>query len=77
MDAVEEAFSAVMESLPRLPNQDLLDFGRLGELMGYDRKLNTLDFPGHAAWLPDPGPRSRACPRWSWRASCASSAAST
>ena len=34
-----------MESLPRLPNQDLLDFGRLGELMGYDRKLNTLDFP--------------------------------
>ena len=35
----------MMESLPRLPNQDLLDFGRLGELMGYDRKLNTLDFP--------------------------------
>jgi diadenylate cyclase len=34
-----------MESLPPLPNQDLLDFGRLGELMGYDRKLNTLDFP--------------------------------
>ena len=45
VDADEEAFSAVMESLPRLPNQDLLDFGRLGELMGYDRKLNTLDFP--------------------------------
>ena len=45
VDADEEAFSAVMESLPPLPNQDLLDFGRLGELMGYDRKLNTLDFP--------------------------------
>jgi diadenylate cyclase len=45
VDGDEEAFSAVMESLPRLPNQDLLDFGRLGELMGYDRKLNTLDFP--------------------------------
>jgi diadenylate cyclase len=45
VDPSEEAFSAVLESLPRLPNQDLLDFGRLGELMGYDRKLNTLDFP--------------------------------
>src|SRR4029453_1465549 len=41
----EESFSAIMETLPRLPNQDLLDFGRLGELLGYDRKLNTLDFP--------------------------------
>ena len=25
--------------------QDLLDFGRLAELLGYDRKLNTLDYP--------------------------------
>jgi len=41
----EDSFTAVMETLPRLPNQDLLDFGRLGELLGYDRKLNTLDFP--------------------------------
>ena len=41
----EETFTGVMETLPRLPNQDLLDFGRLGELLGYDRKLNTLDFP--------------------------------
>ena len=45
VDYSEESFTAVMESLPRLPNQDLLDFGRLGELLGYDRKLNTLDFP--------------------------------
>ena len=45
VDHSEESFTAVMEALPRLPNQDLLDFGRLGELMGYDRKLNTLDFP--------------------------------
>ena len=29
----------------RLPHQDLLDFGRLAELLGYDRKLNTLDYP--------------------------------
>ena len=45
VDHSEETFTSVMETLPRLPNQDLLDFGRLGELMGYDRKLNTLDFP--------------------------------
>ena len=34
-----------LSQIARLPHQDLLDFGRLGELMGYDRKLNTLDFP--------------------------------
>jgi diadenylate cyclase len=45
VDSSEESFTGVMEALPRLPNQDLLDFGRLGELLGYDRKLNTLDFP--------------------------------
>src|SRR5436190_14311920 len=45
VDASEETLTTVVESLPRLPHPDLLDFGRLGELMGYDRKLNTLDFP--------------------------------
>src|SRR3954469_1305907 len=45
VDSSEPSFLGVMEALPRLPNQDLLDFGRLSELMGYDRKLNTLDFP--------------------------------
>lgn len=45
VDYSEENFTLVMESLPRLPHHDLLDFGRLGELLGYDRKLNTLDFP--------------------------------
>jgi diadenylate cyclase len=45
VDNSEPSFLAAMEALPRLPNQDLLDFGRLSELMGYDRKLNTLDFP--------------------------------
>ena len=30
---------------PACPHQDVLDFGRLAELLGYDRKLNTLDFP--------------------------------
>ena len=32
-------------SSARLAHQDLLDFGRLAELLGYDRKLNTLDYP--------------------------------
>src|SRR6185295_10288158 len=45
VDPSEESFTTVIESLPRLPHQALLDFGRLGELMGHDRKLNTLDFP--------------------------------
>jgi diadenylate cyclase len=41
----EDSFTSVLEALPSLPHPDLLDFGRLAELMGYDRKLNTLDFP--------------------------------
>jgi diadenylate cyclase len=40
----EEGFSIVLEATARLPHQDLLDFGRLAELLGYDRKVNTLDF---------------------------------
>jgi diadenylate cyclase len=35
----------VLDQLARLAHQDLLDFGRLAELLGYDRKLNTLDYP--------------------------------
>jgi diadenylate cyclase len=45
VDPPEENYATVIESLPGLPHTDLLDFGRLAELMGYDRKLNTLDFP--------------------------------
>src|ERR687890_655400 len=44
-DYSEESFALVVDSLARLPHQDLLDFGRLSELLGYDRKLNTLDHP--------------------------------
>src|ERR671912_2707029 len=44
-DYSEESFALVVDSLARLPHQDLLDFGRLGELLGYERKLNTLDHP--------------------------------
>jgi diadenylate cyclase len=42
-DYSDEAFAAGMEEIGRLAHQDLLDFGRLAELLGYDRKLNTLD----------------------------------
>ncbi len=34
-----------LDGIARLPHQDLLDFGRLAELLGYDRKVNTLDYP--------------------------------
>jgi diadenylate cyclase len=44
-DQSDEAFAAALDQIGRLPHQDLLDFGRLAELMGYDRKLNTLDYP--------------------------------
>src|ERR1700704_6027283 len=45
VDPTEESFAEVSDQLLRLSHQDLLDFGRLAELLGYDRKLNTLDYP--------------------------------
>jgi diadenylate cyclase len=44
-DPSEEDFATALESIARLAHQDLLDFGRLAELLGYDRKVNTLDYP--------------------------------
>jgi diadenylate cyclase len=41
----DEAFAGALDGIARLPHQDLLDFGRLAELLGYDRKVNTLDYP--------------------------------
>jgi len=41
----DETFAAALDGLGRLAHQDLLDFGRMAELLGYDRKLNTLDYP--------------------------------
>src|SRR3954467_10215883 len=41
----DEAFAGALDQIGRLPHQDLLDFGRLAEALGYDRKVNTLDFP--------------------------------
>ena len=45
VEPTEENFAGVLDTLARLPHQDLLDFGRLAELLGHDRKLNTLDHP--------------------------------
>ncbi len=42
--ASEEDLPLVLDSLARLPHQDVLDFGRLAELLGYERKVGTLDF---------------------------------
>ncbi len=41
----EEAYATLLDRIAQLPHQDLLDFGRFAELLGYDRKINTLDFP--------------------------------
>src|SRR5215218_2716572 len=41
----DEAFAIALDGVARLPHQDLLDFGRLAEISGYDRKVNTLDYP--------------------------------
>jgi diadenylate cyclase len=41
----EQNLTQVLQALGRMPHQDVLDFGRLAELLGYDRKVNTLDFP--------------------------------
>ncbi|HEU4464239.1 MAG TPA: DNA integrity scanning diadenylate cyclase DisA [Gemmatimonadota bacterium] len=45
VEDTEENLATTLAQIARLPHQDLLDFGRLAELLGYDRKLNTLDFP--------------------------------
>src|ERR1700760_3615203 len=44
-EPVDDAFAVALDGVARLPHQDLLDFGRLAELLGYDRKVNTLDYP--------------------------------
>ena len=41
----DEVLASVLDQLGRFAHQDLLDFGRLAELLGYDRKINTLDYP--------------------------------
>jgi diadenylate cyclase len=43
IDGSERAADDALKALTSLPHPDLLDFGRLAELLGYDRKVNTLD----------------------------------
>src|ERR1700729_174958 len=45
VDDIDDEFSRAFDQLVRLPHQDLLDFGTLAELLSYDRKLNSLDYP--------------------------------
>jgi diadenylate cyclase len=44
-DYSDEGFASALDQVGRLSHQDLLDFGCLAEMLGYDRKLNTLDYP--------------------------------
>jgi diadenylate cyclase len=39
----EERLERTLAELAALPHQELLDFGRLAELLGYDRKTSTID----------------------------------
>jgi diadenylate cyclase len=41
----EPAIENTLAELGEIWHTELLDFGRLAELLGYDRKTNTLDFP--------------------------------
>jgi diadenylate cyclase len=41
----EREIERALSELGELWHTELLDFGRLAELLGYDRKTNTLDFP--------------------------------
>jgi diadenylate cyclase len=41
----DDDFAVALDQVARLAHQDLLDFGRLAEILGHDRKVNTLDYP--------------------------------
>src|SRR5437868_5834860 len=45
VDDSDHGFAIAIDQLVRLLHADLLDFGLLAELLGHDRKLNTLDYP--------------------------------
>jgi len=45
VDDTDASFATAFDELLRLPHPDLLDFGRLAEVLGHDRKVNTLDYP--------------------------------
>src|SRR4051794_35524999 len=39
----DERVDSILQELASVPHQELLDFGRLAELLGYDRKTSTID----------------------------------
>jgi diadenylate cyclase len=39
----DEQVDRILQELAALPHHELLDFGRLAELLGYDRKTSTID----------------------------------
>jgi diadenylate cyclase len=41
----EHGVERTLEQLAALPHEEVLDFGRLAELLGYDRKTSIVDFP--------------------------------
>jgi diadenylate cyclase len=43
-DASERVADLTIDAMGRLSHQDLLDFGRLAEILGYDRKVSAPDF---------------------------------
>jgi diadenylate cyclase len=45
VEDTEENLATTIAQIASMDHQDLLDFGRLAELLGYDRKVSTLDFP--------------------------------
>src|SRR6201984_803171 len=63
-DDSDEVFAAGLEEIGRLAHQDLLDFGRLAELLGYDRQLKTLDYPASPRGLRVLGRVPRAPKLW-------------
>ena len=60
VEDTEENLATTLSQIARLPHQDLLDFGRLAELLGYDRKVSHSRLPGLLARLPRAGPDSAA-----------------
>jgi diadenylate cyclase len=41
----EQAIERTLDDLASLPHEEVLDFGRLAELLGYDRKTSTVELP--------------------------------
>src|SRR5689334_12901837 len=69
----DDDFAVALDGIARLAHQDLLDFGRLAELLGYDRKVNTLDYPVSPRGYRILG-RIPRLPKLVCKTSCASSA---